>query len=98
MKQKLLSLVLLFLLVSIVSCDDSGYIATINYTVYYPGEPIKYEFSFECGSDPGYALFSHRGSNVLKVHIVRDSWFARGWTLEDTTAPIRVETFTVKKK
>jgi len=99
MEKKFLSVLgLLFVLVSFTNCSDCGYIATIKYTVYYPNEPIEKEYSFESTEDPGYSLTSHRGSNYLKVYEKRNGWFSGPDILEETTSPIRVKSFFVRKK
>jgi hypothetical protein len=81
------------------SCKrDYGHETTIVYNVYFPGNTVSRTYTFDSSDDPGYILASDRGSNYLVVEAVRNGWFTWAEKLENTSAPIEVVSFRVRKK
>jgi hypothetical protein len=80
----------------VVSCAKRDHEATITYRVYYPGNTVTRTYTMDSTDEPSYILGSDRGSNYLYVSDGR--FFGKSPKLEDTSAPIEIVSFRVRKK
>ena len=86
---------ILLALALFASCKPKyDYEGTITYKVYYPENTVTKTYTGDGNKDVSYSLSSYRGSNDLYFKFKKGAYA----TIESTTAPIEVVSFTKEKK